>query len=182
MVEGAGLLEGCGTYPYRLALLAASPACGGGKAGRRPHQRDRLRKIADIVVGKLEQHGVGAFGDEAADQSGLGVRKGERAGQCRQRPAALGIGRRAKIIRHQTELGVARRLVGEAVEQFGEAVHSSASPFSSFRGARSANPESITPARSGPAPPAAALDASVVTDSGLRPSAVPGMTASSSSP
>jgi hypothetical protein len=125
MVEGAGLLEGCGTYPYRLALLAASPACGGGKARRRPHQRDRLGKIADIVVGELEQHRIGAFSDEAADQSGLGVRKSERARQCRQRPAALRIGRRAKIVRHQTELGVARRLVGEAIEQLGEAVHSS---------------------------------------------------------
>ena len=64
--------------------------------GRRPHQRDRLGEIADIVVGQLEQHRIGALGDQRADDAGLGVLERQRAGERRQRIAALGIGRGAR--------------------------------------------------------------------------------------
>ena len=94
----------------------------------RPHQRDGFGEIADIIVGQREQHRIGALGDQAADQARFGVREAQRAGERGQRPAALGIGRRAEIIRHQPQLVVAAGLVGEAVEKFGEAVHASASP------------------------------------------------------
>ena len=43
-----------------------------------------------------------------------------------------GSARRAEIIGHQPQLVVARGLVGEAVQQFGEAVHASASPLAGF--------------------------------------------------
>ena len=93
----------------------------------RPHQRDRLGEIADIVIGQPEQHRIGAIGDQIADQPRLGVLERQRAGQRRQRVAAVGIGGLAKIGREQPQLVVAAGLVGEAVEQFGEAVHASAS-------------------------------------------------------
>jgi hypothetical protein len=89
------------------------PHKGGGRNW--PHQRHGLGKIADIIIGQLEQHRIGALGDQAANEAGLGVREAERAGQRRERPAALGIGRRTEIIGDQAELVVARRLVGEAV-------------------------------------------------------------------
>ena len=93
----------------------------------RPHQRHRLGEIADIIIGQSEQHGVGAVGDQVADQSGFCVFERQRAGQRRQRVAAVGIGRVAKIRRDQPQLVVAAGLIGEAVKQFGEAVHASAS-------------------------------------------------------
>jgi hypothetical protein len=89
----------------------------------RPHQCDGFREIADIVVGQGEQHRVGALGDQGADEAGLGVLERQRAGERRQRIAALGIGRRAEKLGHQPQLGVAAVLIGEAIEQFGEAVH-----------------------------------------------------------
>ena len=44
-----------------------------------------------------------------------------------QRPAPIRIGRSAKILRHQPQLGIARRRVGQAVEQLGEGFHSASS-------------------------------------------------------
>ena len=58
-----------------------------------------------------------------ANHAGLGMLEHEIAGQRRERVAALGIGRVPEIIRHQPQLVVAAGLIGEAVEQFGEAVH-----------------------------------------------------------
>src|SRR5262249_8080950 len=57
------------------------------------------------------------------EQGGLGAGKAEAAGQRRQRPAAIGIGRLVQIRLDQPELGVARRLVGEGIEQGGEGLH-----------------------------------------------------------
>ena len=125
----AQIVDDC-DFPSRPPTPTLPHKGGGSSLSKRcrPHQRDGLGKIADIIVRQLEQHRIGALGDQAADQAGLGVRETQRAGQRRERPAALGIGRRAEIIGDQPQLVVARRLVGEAVEKFGEAVHASASP------------------------------------------------------
>ena len=93
----------------------------------RPHQRHRLREIADVIIRQREQHRIGAVGDQVADQSRLGMLERQRAGQRRQRVAAIGICRLAKIRREQPQLVVAAGLVGEPVEQFGETVHGAAS-------------------------------------------------------
>ena len=97
-----------------------------GAHGIQRHQRHRLRQITDIVIRQLEQHRVGALRNQRADHAGLGMLERQRAGQSRQRIAALRIGRGAQIIRDQPQLVVAARLVGEAVEQFGERVHGAA--------------------------------------------------------
>jgi hypothetical protein len=51
----------------------------------------------------------------------------QRAGECGQRVAAIGILDDAKIARDQPELVVAAGLIGETIEQFGEAIHASSS-------------------------------------------------------
>ncbi len=93
---------------------------------RRPHQRDGFREVADIVVGHREQHGIGALGDQRADQPRLGVTERQRPGDGGERIAALGIGRGAEIIFEQSQLGVAAAFIGEAVEESGEPVHAGA--------------------------------------------------------
>ena len=110
-----------------------------GQSRLRPHQRHRLREVADVIIRQPEQHRIGAIGDEVADQSRLGVLERQRAGQRRQRIAAIGIVGLAKIGRDQPQLVVAAGLIGEAIEQFGEAVHASASP------AGDASPSSSSP-------------------------------------
>ena len=116
-VGGGGLL-----WPaHALPSLTASR----GRGRLRPHQRHRLREIADIVIRQREQHRIGARGDQVADQAGLGVLERQRAGQRRQRVAAIGILGLAKIGGDQPQLVVAAGLIGEAIEQFGEAVHAS---------------------------------------------------------
>ena len=60
---------------------------------------------------------------EAAQQGGLGASKIEAAGQRRERPATIGIGCLAQVGLDQPELGVARRLEGEGVEQLGKGLH-----------------------------------------------------------
>ena len=82
----------------------------------RPHQRDRFREIADIIVGQREQHRIGPLGDQVADQSGLGMLERQRAGEGGQRIAAVGILDFAEITRDQPQLVVAAGLVGETVE------------------------------------------------------------------
>ena len=76
-------------------------------ARRRPHQRDGLRQIADVVVGQREQHRIGALGDQRADHARLGMLERQRAGERRERIAAIGIGHGAEIIRDQPQLAVA---------------------------------------------------------------------------
>ena len=88
-----------------------------------PHQRDGLGEVTDIIVGQFEQHRVDTLADQRADHAGLGMLKAQRAGECPEREAALGVRGAAEIIRHQPQLVVATRLIGEAIEQFGEAVH-----------------------------------------------------------
>jgi hypothetical protein len=102
-----------------------------GLRGSWPHQRDGLREVADIIVGQFEQHRIGTFGDQVADEARLGMRETQRAGERGQRPAALGVGSRAEVVGHQPQLVVAAALVGEAVQKFGEAIHTSASPLRS---------------------------------------------------
>ena len=91
-----------------------------------PDQRQRLGEVADIVVGEMEQLRPDLVLAEAAQQRGLGGGEVEPAGQRRQRPAAIGIGRLAQIGLDQPQLGVARRLVGERIEQGGEGLHQAA--------------------------------------------------------
>jgi hypothetical protein len=97
--------------------------CGASLRASLPHQRDRLGKITDIVVGQFEQDRVDTLGDQRADQVGLCMLKSQRAGECREGEATLRVGRAAKIVGHQPQLVVAAGLVGEAIEQFGEAIH-----------------------------------------------------------
>src|SRR6202790_3187311 len=106
------------------------PAASRGEGGRRrlrPHQRDRFRQIADVIIGQREQHRVGAGGDQVADQARFCVLERQRAGQRRERVATIGIFDLTKITGQQPQLVVAAGLVGEAVEQFGKTVHASAS-------------------------------------------------------
>ena len=91
--------------------------------GRRPDQRHGLGQIADIVIGQSEQERVDALLDKPADQARLGMAEIERAGQRRQRPAAIRIRRRAQIIRDQPQLAVALRRQDQAFDQFGEVLH-----------------------------------------------------------
>ena len=51
------------------------------------------------------------------------MREVERAGECGQRPAALGIAGRAKIIHQQPQLVIAAWLIGKTVEKLGKAIH-----------------------------------------------------------
>ncbi len=55
----------------------------------------------------------------------------EIAGQRGERIAAVGIRRGGEIIRHQPQLGIALGLVGELIEEAGEAFHSPAHSSSS---------------------------------------------------
>ncbi len=101
-----------------------------------PEQGDGLGEIADEIIGQFEQDRIDALIDQGADEAGLGVLKGQGAGQGGERIAAFGIGRRTEVIRHQPQLAEARMLEGEAVEEFGEAVHAlSPTPFSEAGGA-----------------------------------------------
>ena len=101
----------------------------------RPHQRDGLGEVADVVPGQAEQHRIGALGDEAADEPRLGVRERQRPRHGGEGPAALRVGRVAEVVGHEADLGIAPGLVGEPVEERGEAVHAAlsagASPASS---------------------------------------------------
>ena len=106
----------------RLASLGPSPLRG---RASRPHQRDRLRQVADIVVGQCEQHRIGALGDQRADDAGLGVAERQRAGDRRQRVAAVRIGRlRGNSPRSAAawRCGPARRRGGRAGRRSGSCV------------------------------------------------------------
>jgi hypothetical protein len=82
----------------------------------RPHQRHRLGQVADVIVAELEQHRISALRDQRADHAGLGVLERQRAGQRRERKAALRVWRGAEVIGDQPQLVVAAGLIGEAVE------------------------------------------------------------------
>ena len=116
----------------RCRVSTTSPRAGGGSASglRLPDQRQGLGEVADIVVGEAEQLLADLLLAKAAQQSGFGRREIEPAGQGRQRPAAVGIGRLAQIGLDQPKLGVARGLEGERVEEAGEGLHQASSSSS----------------------------------------------------
>src|SRR6202021_3492130 len=103
------------------------PLKGGGdgniEGASWPHQRDRLREVADIVIGHRKQGRIGALGDQVANETGLGMFERERTSEGRERIAAVGILHNAKIIPEQAQLVVAAGLISEAIEQFREAIH-----------------------------------------------------------
>ena len=116
-----------------LASASRSTACGDADGGivelrlavgrRRPEQRDRLRRVADIIAAHPEQDRIDRLLDQAADRRRLHMRDVERAGQRRERNAAVGVRRFLEIVADQLELGVARARVDEAVEKLGESAH-----------------------------------------------------------
>src|ERR1700724_3538558 len=63
------------------------------------HQRDGLGEGTDGVVGQFEQYRVDPLADQRADHAGPGMLKAQRAGECREREAALGVRGAAEIIR-----------------------------------------------------------------------------------
>ena len=103
-------------------------AVGAGPLG--PDQGDGLRQVANIVVGPAEEERIDPGLHRRADHRRLGGVEGKVAGQGRQRPAALGVGRLAQIVAHQGQLGVARAGQAEPVEQVGEGAHQSSSSSS----------------------------------------------------
>src|SRR5258707_926695 len=129
-VGGGGPVRRNPGFSFRGAAPPPQPlpaAARGEGRSLRPHQRHRLREIADVIIRQSEQHGIGARGDQIADQPRLCVFERERAGERGERVAAVGIFDLAKIVCEKPQLVVAAGLVGEAIEQFGEAVHASAS-------------------------------------------------------
>ncbi|MNI37840.1 hypothetical protein D3C73_919550 [compost metagenome] len=64
----------------------------------RPDQRGRLGQIAHIVIGPAKQDGIDPGLDGLADHGRLGRREAQLAGQGRQRPAAIRVGRRLQVI------------------------------------------------------------------------------------
>ncbi len=60
---------------------------------------------------------------EAAQQRRFGGGEVEPSGERRQRPAAVRVGRLAQIGLDQPQLGVARGLEGEGIEESGEGLH-----------------------------------------------------------
>ena len=89
----------------------------------RPHQRDGLGQIADIVVRPREQHRIGARRGKFADQARLGGGERQLAGDRRQADAAIRVRLRREIAPQQRDLGVARRREHQALQQFGEGDH-----------------------------------------------------------
>ena len=110
-----------------LADARATLPRRGGRVLRRPDQRGGLGEIAHVIVREREQHRVDPRFHQPADHRRLGLAEAEVAGHGGQRPAPLRVGRMGEIILQQTQLGVAARLIGEAVEEMGEVVHAAAS-------------------------------------------------------
>ena len=89
----------------------------------RPDQRDGFRQVTNVIVGPIEQHGIGAGSSEFPDQAGL--RRGERqfSGDRRQPDTAVWIGLRGEIPPQQRDLGIARRGEDQTFQQGGERNH-----------------------------------------------------------
>ena len=100
---------------------------GEGDSPLTPHQRNRLSRIADVVARHAEQLRVHLARHHVGERAPQGKRERQPIRQGRQRPAAVGIGRRAKVLLHQPQLGVAARRIGEPVEEIGEGFHSPSS-------------------------------------------------------
>ena len=97
----------------------------------RPDQRDGFAEIADIVVAHAEQDRVDFAGDDVAEDRGLHVLEGQRAGEDGEGVAAIGVGRGGEILRQRLDLAVARWREGEEFEELGELLHSLSSGPSS---------------------------------------------------
>ena len=97
------------------------------RIGAWPDQRDGLGGVADIVAREPEQHRVDARLDHLAEDAAERQAEEQPVGECGECPAAVGIRRRGKIIGEQTQLVVARRRIGEPVQEFREALHDSSS-------------------------------------------------------
>ncbi len=96
--------------------LAVGPVVGIG----RPDQGDRLGQVAHIVVGPAEQHRIDPRLGGLADHGRLRCGECQVAGQRRQRPAPIRIGRRPEIIAQENQLRLARRSQRQSIKQFGE--------------------------------------------------------------
>jgi len=72
-----------------------------------PDQRDGFGKVADIIVGIAEQHGVHALQHQLAQHRRLDIAHLQRAGDGGQAVAAVGIRRVAKIVGQQFQLAIA---------------------------------------------------------------------------
>ena len=116
-IDLASLRSGCAT-------TSASDRRRAAARRSRPEQGDRLREIADEIIGEIEQDRIDALARSALwIRPGLAWRKDERAGQRRERKAAVGIGRGAEIIGHQPAVCRGARARAEAVEKLSETVY-----------------------------------------------------------
>ena len=120
-LEPGGALQG-------LDHLAQGRRRPGGGIGL-PDESQRLREVADIVVGQGEKLVADLLLAEAAQQRGLGGGKVEAAGQGRQRPAAVRIGGGAQIGLDQPQLGVTRRFERQGIQKPGKGLHGSGAFF-----------------------------------------------------
>jgi hypothetical protein len=108
---------------------------------RRPDQGNRLRKIADVVIGVPEQHVVDPFHRQSAQHGGLDAGNGEAAGDCGDRIAALGVRDRAEMVDQEPDLAIPAGRQDETVEKGGEALHAR-----QIWGAHPNNPQAVFPA------------------------------------
>ena len=88
-----------------------------------PQQARGFGRIADEVAAQRPQHRIDPVLEQIADGGAFDRGEVEPVGQRRQRPAAIGIGRRAQIFRDQPQLLVAAAGVDERVDQGGELLH-----------------------------------------------------------
>ena len=97
------------------------------RLGSWPDQRDGLGGIADVIAREAEQHridtGFDHLGKDAAERQPEEQPVSERC----ERPAAVRVWRRGKIIGEQAQFVVARRRIGEPVQEFRELLHDSSS-------------------------------------------------------
>ena len=89
----------------------------------RPKQRNRFRHVANEIMAEGKQRCVHPFDHQRLQHAGLHRLQIDRAGERRQRPATIGIGRRREIIRDQPQLGGAAARVEQRVEQAGKGFH-----------------------------------------------------------
>ena len=82
-----------------------------------PHEGDRLRQIADIVVGEAEQHGVDTGLDQATDDRRRNVRDVQGAGDGGETQPPVGIRRVGEIGLQQAELLAPRPGIDQAFQK-----------------------------------------------------------------
>ncbi len=94
-----------------------------------PDQRHRLGEITDEIAAHREELGIDSAFHHDANRGGLHRLEIDHAGQRRHRPAAIGIGRGAQIVRDQFELGMTRSGVDQPVEKLREGAHAARMPL-----------------------------------------------------